>query len=308
MKRIRLCYIVASLALLSVVLILWIKFKDSAIEEPRVVEFQKHNLKIEEIKIPQAKEPIWFVKTKNPTVAIFISFKNEGIRNFKAKPGIMKLIFSLLPYGAGKYNATELKKVFNANSINFSMDVGQDSSSISLYMVPEKFQLAISLLNDILIHAHLPEDKLEVIKRDLKQNVSQALVYPESIAEEAMRKLIYQPDHPYYWTHDEILHNIDKYTRNDLVDLYNKLFDPRNAQVIIAGSISEAEVKVVFEKLFSELKKHKSNLFENTEQSTEQFKAGEIVHINHDSPQTIVLFCHPGVKSTSKEIFLRFGG
>jgi zinc protease len=293
-------YAVAFL-LLSIVVGFWAHSRKFTIEEPRNIAFQEHTLDIKEIKIPSLEKPIWFVKTKNPTVAIFICFRNEGARNFKEKPGILTLLFRLIEQGAGPYGTTELKQVSDANSLNISIGANIDDSYLSTYIVPEKFQLAMDLLQEHLINAHLPEDKIAMYVQEIKERVTQGLVYPENIADDEMMKLLYHPDHLYFITDNDVLNNIDKYTRDDLVAVYNKLFVPRNAFVIVAGNISEGEVKEAFEKLFTALRKHKSNSFEKVEQDTKLFKKGEIVHLKYDTPQTIVLFSHPGIKSDTKE-------
>ncbi|MDR1652832.1 MAG: insulinase family protein [Prevotellaceae bacterium] len=296
------CGIVGFLILLSGAIV-WKRVHNVAIEWPRNIAFKKHNLDTREIKISQIDEPIWFVKTKNQTVAVFVRFKNEGARNFKDQPGLLNLLLSLLMKGAGKYDTTELRNVLDENSIDFAVNVGKDDSSFSLYLVPEKFQLAMEIMQDVLISAHFPEEKITTFKQEIKSELNQEKVYPEVIAREEMAKLMYSPDHPYYVTNNDILQNIDKYTRNDVIKAYNTLFDPRNAYVIVAGNISEEEVTLAFEKLFATLKMHKSNAFDKVEQKTEMLKHGEIVHINHDIPQTIVRFSHPGVKNDSEDWF-----
>jgi zinc protease len=300
------CIYIAAFLALSLAVGFWVYSKKSAIEEPRNVEFQEHTLDIKEIKISQVEEPIWFVKTKNPTVAMHICFKNEGSRNFKDKPGLLPLLFLLLEQGAGPYNATEWRKICSANSVNLSYHINSDILCVSLYIVPEKFQLAMDLLRDGLLNAHLPEDKIDMFKQQIKEDIYQGRIYPSTLAQEEMMKLVYPQDHPYYVTDDDILKSIDKYTREDLVAAYNKLGDPKDAQVIVVGNISEEEVVASFEKLFASLKKHKSNSFKKVEQSTHLFKEGEVIHLKHEDPQnqqTIVLFSHPGVRSNTKEIF-----
>ncbi|MDR1208528.1 MAG: insulinase family protein [Holosporales bacterium] len=301
-KRIAL-YVIAFLALLSGAVTAWLRFSHVTIEEPRNIAFNEHNLDIKEIKIPSIDEPIWFVKTKNPTVAVLVCFKNEGARSFNDKPGLLPLVSSLLSQGAGPYNATELAQIWDANRIEISANFNSDDWSVSLYCVPEKFQLAMDLFREGALNAHLPEEKIEMFKREMKENIHQNRVYPESIAGEAMMKLMYTPDHPYFVTDGDVLSNIDKYTRNDLVKAYNKLFDPRDAYVIVAGNISEDEVKETFEKLFISLKKQNPNTFKSVEQDTKLFKEGEIIHLKYDAPQTIIAFRHPGIKRNAPERF-----
>lgn len=276
---------------------------NDAIKEPRAPQFQKHNLDIKEINIQHVEDPIWFVKTKNPTVAIQIIFKNEGDRNFKDQPGLISLVFSLLTRGAGPYNSTELRKISDENSIGYSVRINRDESIASLYVVPEKFQMGMEILQEIMINAHFSEDEIKLSKQNIKVNVQQNKVYPDVIAWEKMMQLEYSPEHPYYETNDDVLKNIDKYTRADLVTAYNKLFMPRNARIMVAGNISEEELRSNFEKFFAALAKHKSNTFKDVEQETSLFKEGTTVHLAHDSPQTLVIFSHPGVKSDTKEYF-----
>lgn len=279
----------------------WIIFRTPPIEEPRKIQFQNYNLDIKEIYISNVKEPIWFVKTKNPTVALLVLFKNEGKRSFKDQPGIFSLVFSLLLQGAGPYDSTELRKILDRNSISLSLQGGSDSSKVTLYVVPEKFQLGMDILQEVMINAHFPEKEILNSKQDINTGLRQSLISPDVIANEEMVRLMYPPEHPYCITRNDVLKNIDKYTRADLIEAYNKLFVSQNAQIMVAGNISEEELKAACEKLFSALAKHKANSFEDVKQETNLYKEGTTIHLMHDSPQTGILFTHPGVESNSKE-------
>ena len=63
------------------------------------------------------------------------------------------------------------------------------------------------------------------------------------------------------------------------------------------------DIDVFNGRMNSELAKHKANSFGKAVQQTEPFKMGETVHIDCDTPQTIVWFAHPVCQGNSKDIF-----
>lgn len=289
----------AGVAVCGVFLFYW----ERPIQEPQNIHFQERHLDVQELQVPHLPLPVWFVKTKNPTVAMSIEFPDEGERNFSQQPGLFSLLSALIEEGVGPYSKTELKNVLDEHCLNVSCSGGDDSWGFSLYAVPEKWELGVDILLDYMLHAHLPEKELERIRKNKKDSVWQTMIYPGAVASEGMNQLLYPKDHPYSWSFERTLQGLETCTREDIVKAYKQLFDPRHARVVVAGNLEPEEVVRVLFKLFSALAQERKNDFKKVQQETGFYKEGVVQHISHEAPQTIVSFALPSVRDDSPDVF-----
>ena len=69
-------------------------------------------------------------------------------------------------------------------------------------------------------------------------------------------KAIYPEGHPYNWQTIGVVEDINNATVEDVKKFYNDFYGPNNATLVIAGDIDPAEVKLLVEKYFGEIKAH----------------------------------------------------
>lgn len=280
------------------------------IQEPSEnVQFKPYNMDIKEVAVNNLKTPVWFVKTKNPTFSISMKFRNEGHRNFnKNHPAVLNVLLGTLLEGAGDYTASALKEELTYNDISIKVSSDNDDIVVSCYSVAENFDKTVKLLGEILNNAHLTVEKLEVTKQAISEGIKQRQFMPQSIASRELDILSYGEDHPYYVSDEKILADIENHSRRDILAAYKQIFAPKDAEVSIAGNLSEGQIQKSLNELFAELQENKSNDFQPVKQSIDLVgKEQESEKITAD-PQTLVKFAHPGISSDSKDFYaFKFG-
>jgi predicted Zn-dependent peptidase len=290
----------------------WNTYYGKLPSEPTEVNFSQLQLDVKPIKsLP--KEPIWFVKTENPTVAFQIVFVGEGQRNFSDKPQILSLLDKTLFDGAGEYDATKLKQMFVYNNININVDFNSDDAVVSVYTVVDNFELAADLLGDILTKAHLRGEKIEANKKAIIDSLEQSKFSSRGMCRDLLNRTLYKKGHPYRSTIADSIARIPSYTREDVQKCYDKVFTVKNAEIVVAGNLEEPRILKVFNKLFSKLSV-KKNDFKKYEGRTDIEESGKEFRVNVDSPSSVVYFVLPGAKKGSADVYplrlanMAFGG
>lgn len=275
---------------------------NSKIQEPKEVEFTNHSLDIKELAIEGLKTPIWFVKTKNPTFCINITFRNEGMRNFnKSLPCILDIIAATALDGAGKFGRSELKEEFLYNNISASIRYNQDDVIVSCYSVSRNFEHSMALLADVLTRAHLTASDIDRVKNNVIEDIQQSMALPKFIASQKMRSFEYGESHPYYVDYATIVDSIKDISRADILRVYNQIFDPKDAEITIAGDLNKDDITRIIQPLIKALASSKSNDFSKQKEEYTLKSGGICVHKKQKTPQTFVMFSHPGLPSKSDE-------
>lgn len=280
------------------------------IKEPSdKIQFNAYNMDIKEISVDHVKTPVWFVKTKNPTFSMSMKFRNEGKRNFnKTHPAVLTLLLRTLFEGAGEYSASELKEELTYNDISISISSSNDDIFVTCYSVASNFEKTVNLLNKIMNDAHLSADKLEVKKHGLAEGIKQDKFMPKSIAARELDLLIYNKNHQYYVSDDDILNDIEAHSRKDILSVYNQIFAPKDVEITIAGNLAEEDIAKNLNTLFADLNKNKHNDFQTGEQKVELEGEKKEKKKYIPDPQSIVMFAHPGILSNSEDIYaFKFG-
>ncbi len=90
----------------------------------------------------------------------------------------------------------------------------------------------------------------DVVRNELRQGVENA---PYGKAGEAVSRLLYTPDHPYYYgvigTHEDL----EAATVSNVKDFFANFYVPRNASLVVAGDFDPAQIKPLIEGLFGTL-------------------------------------------------------
>ncbi len=270
--------------------------------EPKETELAQIDLQVQEIDIG-VKNKIWKVNREINTVAFTIVFKNEGARNFRNTPGLLKLIEKSIFDGAAEYDANKLAEVIIDNNISLNISFGIDNAVVKCYTTSDKFEFALEIVGKILTKAHFKPQKIDLHKQEIIAELRQSKFESDTLAAECLSHVLYQKNHPYYFSIDETIKAVSGYSRFDIEQGYSKLFTANNAEITVVGNVSNDVVKKGFAILLQLLESSKRNNFAAVVQSTNVKLTHAPQHAYLDSPQTTVMFVMPAVASNSKDYF-----
>ncbi|HLO41265.1 MAG TPA: pitrilysin family protein [Phycisphaerales bacterium] len=90
----------------------------------------------------------------------------------------------------------------------------------------------------------------DVVRNELRQTVENA---PYGKASEAVFKLLFTPDHPYYYGVIGTHQDLEAATVTNVKDFFATFYVPSNASLVVAGDFKSDEIKPLIEKLFASI-------------------------------------------------------
>lgn len=119
-------------------------------------------------------------------------------------------------------------------------------------LLPTLLWLDADRLEDMGLQMNL--DKLnkqrDVVRNELRQTVENA---PYGKASEAVFKLLYTPDHPYYYGVIGTHQDLEAASVTNVKDFFANFYVPSNASLVVAGDFDSVQIKPLIEKLFASL-------------------------------------------------------
>lgn len=188
---------------------------------------------------------------KTPRIAVNFFFK---INKKEKYCGINALLARLLLQGTKKYTALELSQEFEQECIDVTFKAKQDYIKASLNFLNEDFKKAMELYKDLILESTFDDFEKEVFK--IKGEIVSDLDNPKMKLTDAFVKNLFK-NHPYSSTHTKILEDIDKISKNDIVEAHKILLESAKA-IVFAGDIESVggrdELLTYFEKEFDFMK------------------------------------------------------
>ena len=200
---------------------------------------------------------------KTPRYSIQFFFKIFKKQKYN---GINSLLARLLLQGTKKYSASRLAYMFENECIDISTKAKQDYIKVSLCFLNEDFELAMDLVKDLILNSTFDDFEKEVIK--IKGDINSDLDNPKVKMTDAFVKTIYK-NHPYSETSTTILNDLDKITKEDIIEAHKQMLASKKAIVIVGDIENQEKILSYFENKFSFMKSNDSqdeieDLFNNS--------------------------------------------
>ena len=194
------------------------------------------------------KIPVIFKINKDtPRYAMCFYFKTEEPEK---KAGLYSILNRLFLQGTKNRTAQQLAQELDENAIDCYSEMKQDFIRFKLQCLNEDFEKGLEILSDIIKNSTLDEFDKEVIK--LKGEIQAELDEPKSRAMDGFYKNIYK-DHPYGHTYTKILEDIDSITKEEVLQVYNKLLNNSAKVISVVGDFDPNNVETLLKKYFSDV-------------------------------------------------------
>lgn len=184
-----------------------------------------------------------YKRTDIPMITLILDLKAKSNYNPQGLPGLYNILSYMLREGTLFHSTTELAYELESRGITLNINQG----IISMTMLNSELPKALELLHEILCCPAFEESALEKVRNWALSDYKHFLDSPGSIVHKLAYDTLFQ-GHPYsvFALADE--QTIQKITRQDLVDFYNKVITPSGALLSIVGDIDEANLGSLLEK------------------------------------------------------------
>ena len=253
---------------------------------------------ITEVKVLDGNKA-WLVEEHSiPFVTLEIRFKGGATLDRVGKRGSVYFMSALLNEGADDLDASEFAKEMERLAVELDFNVYQDSLSISFKFLTENKSASINLLKKALTKPRFEEEPFERVRDQILSILKSNAKDPRKIASKVFFENVFG-SHPYGSMKDGNLESILSLSREDILNAYEDTFNRNQIFISAVGDIKPNELRDLVNEVIEKIPAHSNKVID---QATYKFPEGNTV-IDFDTPQSVTIFGHDGIKRTDKDFF-----
>lgn len=185
--------------------------------------------------------------SSNDIIAISIYAKGGQLLDKIA--GTANLTAATMMKGTKNYTSLEFSQVLEDNGIKIVPSVGADAFSITVLTTKDEYDKTMELLNEVVNNAIFDDYEIEKVKSDKLSAIKTNKDVPIKQAIEEYRDMIYK-NTPYSISSKVLEKNIQNIKKSDIIECYNKIFNPKNIVISINGNIDKDKTIQDLNKIF----------------------------------------------------------
>ncbi len=237
-----------------------------------------------ETTLPNGLRIVIFDDKRLPLVSYRLAFLSGDAHDPQDSHGLTSATTSMMTEGTANYSSRELAEKIERLGASLSVSSSDDFTIVSGSALRMYRTEIIDLIREVVFRPTFPEDELDLYRRNTIENLKFQRSQPNFLANEQTARKLYS-QHPYAVI-SPTPHEVQKITRESLIELHKARFVPNNAIFIAVGDVDR-------EDLLSEI-----------EQRFGDWEAGEIRANNFSSTafqncRTITIVDRPGSAQTN---------
>ena len=244
----------------------------------------------------------WLVEDPSiPFLSIEIRFQGGASLDAPDKRGATYLMMGMLNEGTGDLDAIGFAKATEALAADFSFEAFDDAVSISAQVLSENRAEAMALLRSALVAPRFPQDALERVRAQVQSILEADAKDPEDIAGATFDALAFGA-HPYATKREGTPDSVAALTRDDLIAAHRAVFARDRVFVGASGDITAAELGALLDELLGDLPAEGAPMPTRAPFAL----SGGVTVVPFDSPQSVALFGHAGMKRDHPDFIAAF--
>jgi predicted Zn-dependent peptidase len=194
--------------------------------------------------------PPTIITTPNDTNDIIaVSIYAKGGQLTEKIPGTANLAASVMMKGTENYSSIELAQILEDNGIKVSPGVSVDAFTINVLTTKKEYTKTLEILDEIVNHAVFADEEIAKVKTEKLNLIKKNRDVPFNIAIEEYKNLIYG-NSPYSTSTKILEKTLPTISREDVVEYYEKVFDPENLVISINGNVDSQKAAEDFNNIF----------------------------------------------------------
>ncbi len=191
-----------------------------------------------------------FEDRKLPLVSFRLFLRAGDIHEPSDSVGINSAMASMLSEGTESYSSKQLAEEIERLGAGLSASSGSDTTSISASSLTLYASDILRLLAEMILKPTFPEEELDLYRRNTIEGLKFQRSQASFLADEQVSRIIFG-SHPYSKVSPKA-EEIEKITREKLVEYQAKRFIPNNALLIVVGDVEKDDLIKEIEDKFGE--------------------------------------------------------
>jgi len=220
------------------------------------------------------------------------------------RPGLVSFLGQMLEQGTKKRSALAIDDDYEAIGAAHATWFDWDSGGTSVKVLANKLDAALEIMSDVALAPTFPDAEIERTRARRIAGIQADKSSPGAIAQNALAPAIFGRAHPYGHTLGGEEADAKKLTRQELVAVYERLFQPANATIVVAGDVTREGLQPKLEAAFGKWKAHPGAKPVSKRGPKTPPKASaerRIVIVDKPGAQSQVQIARPGVPFSTKD-------
>ncbi|MCX6214829.1 pitrilysin family protein [Spirosoma sp.] len=162
---------------------------------------------------------------------------------YEQVPGSAFFAMKMLAEGTPTRTSAQISEYIDRYGAFLELNSGPDRASIVIYCLSKFLPNVLPVLREMLTEATFPQKELDDLRNITLQNLRVNYEKNAYLAGVLFREKLFGIDHPY--GRSQRPENVEKLTRQDVVDFFSQVISNRPFQIILAGQAAEDELAAI---------------------------------------------------------------
>lgn len=200
---------------------------------------------------------IIFEETRLPIVSFRLAFRSGDVNDPPDSDGLNSAMASLLPQGTTTRSSREIAEEIERLGASLNSGASADNTTIAASALSIYKSEILKLMADILLHPSFPENELKLYKENTIKGLQFQRSQSDFLADEQISRIVFG-SHPYGSVSPKPA-DIEKLSREKLVDFHRQTLIPNNAMLIVVGDVERESLLSELNELFADWKQGELN-------------------------------------------------
>ncbi|HVE59135.1 MAG TPA: pitrilysin family protein [Pyrinomonadaceae bacterium] len=191
-----------------------------------------------------------FEDKKLPLVSFRLIFRAGDIHEPADSVGLNSAVASMLSEGTESYSSKQLAEEIERLGASLSASSGSDTTSLSASSLTLYASDILRLMAEMILKPTFPEEELDLYRRNTIEGLKFQRSQANFLADEQVSRIIYG-NHPYAKVSPKA-EDVEKITREKLIEHQARTFIPNNAVFVIVGDVDKDDLIAEIEDKFGE--------------------------------------------------------
>jgi zinc protease len=193
--------------------------------------------------LPNGLPVILATDTRLPLVQVQVVIKTGSLADPKGKAGLADLTANMMDEGTKKRSAIQISDDIEQLGASLGAEADWDASVVSVYGLSETIDAALEIWADVLVNPAFDARELDRVRENLLAGIKRRKDSPPYVSGEVFMRTLFGETHPLGWPQDGTDATLPVITVDDLKAFHARHFKPKNAVLVVAGNMTEADVK-----------------------------------------------------------------
>lgn len=205
--------------------------------------------------LPNGLTVIYNQRPGLPMVSAHLVIRTGSDSNPADLPGLANYTAAMLDEGTATRSALQIADESAQLGATLNTGSSMDATFVSVSSLKKNFPAALSLLADLVLHPAFPQEEIDRQRASRLAQIIQRRENPAVVSSQVIAASLYGSRHPYGYPEIGTEAAVKSTTREAMAAFWKQNFVPNNSALVVAGNISQAELKTLVEKEFGSWQK-----------------------------------------------------